>query len=230
MKKSPEQKWANEGKWCHVIELPDGTVTPGGWDYRGNKGDRFLVPSDLTRKSVIDFGAWDGFWSVEAKKRGASRVVASDRWMPMLKTLKKICSLYGIEYRCCRDLDFPLDVSFLEGEFDIVFFFGILYHLKNPYMGLWNAYQCCKNGGMLIIESAVCQGKAQDLREDIPAMWVIDQMHAGDTTNYFMPNKAGLIQLCKLAGFEPTKEYAFESSPSSLGIGGGRLTLRCIKR
>lgn len=38
----------------------------------------FFDPIDLTGKSLIDIGAWNGGHSVEAKRRGAGRVVAAD--------------------------------------------------------------------------------------------------------------------------------------------------------
>jgi len=36
------------------------------------------IPADLTGKSVLDIGAWDGFFSFEFERRGAKRVLADD--------------------------------------------------------------------------------------------------------------------------------------------------------
>ena len=36
------------------------------------------LPDDLTGRTVLDVGAWDGFFSFEAERRGAARVVAAD--------------------------------------------------------------------------------------------------------------------------------------------------------
>lgn len=58
-------------KWWHTIELPFGLTTPGVIDYR-NVVDKWGLPSDLTGKTVLDIGCWDGFWSFEAEKRGPS--------------------------------------------------------------------------------------------------------------------------------------------------------------
>jgi tRNA (mo5U34)-methyltransferase len=42
---------------------------------------RFLgLPEDLTGKSVLDVGAWDGFFSFECERRGAARVLAIDTY------------------------------------------------------------------------------------------------------------------------------------------------------
>ena len=43
---------------------------------------RLDLPASLAGASVLDIGAWDGFFSFEAERRGAARVVAADyyRW------------------------------------------------------------------------------------------------------------------------------------------------------
>jgi tRNA (mo5U34)-methyltransferase len=214
------QKELDKLNWWHTIEFPDGTVTKGKNDYRKQTTSRYLLPENLEGKSVIDFGTWDGFFAIQAKKRGASRVLAVDRWLPMLKTAELSLGAYGIEYRWSEDLDFPLAQGLIEEEFDVVLFYGILYHLKNPYMGLLNAYKCCKKGGLFIIESAIEEGKASQLPDNVPALWIIDVVHHGDPSNYYMPNEAGLRQLCKLAGFNPTKKKYLD---------GTRLTIHCTK-
>lgn len=214
-----------EERWWHTIEFPDGSVQKGLQDYRGEAGNRFLVPTDLTGKSVLDFGTWDGFWAIEAKKRGATEVWAADRWNPMLPSAQKALGAYDIPYLWCGDLDYPLTWESGEFNFDFVFFFGILYHLKNPVMGLMNAAKCCKPGGMVIVESAVNQGKLNGLVGfNMPLLWVIDVIHHGDPTNYFMPNVPGLVQLCRMAGLRPI--LAHDTPPE---IHDHRFTLQCVK-
>jgi tRNA (mo5U34)-methyltransferase len=199
--------------------MPDGSVIEGQVDYRGEAGKRFLLPDDLTGKRVVDFGTWTGFWAIEAKKRGAV-VVATDRWRPVLDVAKGPLDAWGIPYVCTGDLDGPID---LVGHFDLVLFYGILYHLRNPYQGLKNAVDSCKIGGTVIVESAVNQGKVKGLADNIPLLWVIDGTHHGDTSNYFMPNEAGLLQLCKMAGL-----VILEVVYSTEG-GNDRMTVLCGK-
>jgi tRNA (mo5U34)-methyltransferase len=61
--------------WYHKIELPGGIVTPGNYPICA---ERYCIPDDLTGKRVLDIGAWDGYWTWEALKRGAAEVVAID--------------------------------------------------------------------------------------------------------------------------------------------------------
>ena len=67
--------------WWHSIDLGNGVVTPGhkGADYMRRELEALRLPP-LEGKSVLDIGAWDGFYSFEAERRGARRVVALDHY------------------------------------------------------------------------------------------------------------------------------------------------------
>src|SRR2546423_11103508 len=64
-------------KWFHRIDLGHGVVTPG-IDDTPAKLATIGLPVDLHGQSVLDVGAWDGFFSFEAERRGARRVLATD--------------------------------------------------------------------------------------------------------------------------------------------------------
>ncbi|MFM8862872.1 MAG: hypothetical protein ACKOIA_10545, partial [Acidimicrobiia bacterium] len=78
---------ASVENWWHSIDLGDGVVTPGHkypaliaqeWE------DLDLPP--LTGKSVLDIGAWDGYFSFTSERMGADRVVAVDDWKWALRS------------------------------------------------------------------------------------------------------------------------------------------------
>ena len=66
--------------WFHSIDLGDGITTPGQKTPRvmAIEFENTFAKVDLTNKSVLDIGAWNGGFSVEAMRRGAARVVALD--------------------------------------------------------------------------------------------------------------------------------------------------------
>ena len=72
--------------WVHSIDLGNGIVTPGMWGPPSPTIMRALDTIDFRGKKVLDIGCWDGLWSFEAEKRGATTVVATDlntqRWPP----------------------------------------------------------------------------------------------------------------------------------------------------
>lgn len=69
---------SEEFLWFHSIDLGQGVVTTGL-----SEGP-YLQTSQLPHfggKSVLDIGAWDGYYSFLAEREGASRVVALDHYV-----------------------------------------------------------------------------------------------------------------------------------------------------
>ncbi len=68
--------------WFHSIDVGDGVVTPGlqSSEYLKARLHELQLP-DLHGKTVLDIGAYDGFYSFEAERRGASRVVSLDHYV-----------------------------------------------------------------------------------------------------------------------------------------------------
>jgi tRNA (mo5U34)-methyltransferase len=68
------------GYWWHSIDLGDGIVTPGQKtpEILADELAGIALP-DLTGKSVLDIGGWDGFFAFEAERRGAARVAVLDQ-------------------------------------------------------------------------------------------------------------------------------------------------------
>ena len=62
--------------WYHTIELGHGVVTKG-ISVQETSSD--VIP-DVTGRSVLDIGAWDGKFSFAAERAGATRVVALDHY------------------------------------------------------------------------------------------------------------------------------------------------------
>src|ERR1700693_2726081 len=141
----------NAKGWWHSFELPDGTLIEGANELEGQKRriGQFPIPQDLRGKRVLDIGAWDGWFSFEMEKRGAS-VVAVD-------------SVQSERFLIARDLlnskvDFVLsDVYDLNpaelGRFDVILFLGVLYHLKHPLLALEKV--CALASDLVCVESYV---------------------------------------------------------------------------
>ena len=196
-------KRVNAHRWFHIIDLGNGIVTPGMYDpVTGIHGPRFCVPASLEGKSVLDIGAWDGAWSFEAKRRDAARVVAADHWCwggggwgdPEAFKLAREALELDIE-------DVNIDVYDLSreriGQFDVVFFFGVLYHLRHPMLALEKLRDVTAPGGLAIVETHCAM-----LDVDIPALAFYPTTEEGnDPTNWFGPNPAALSGMLKACGF-----------------------------
>jgi len=71
--------------WYHTIDLGDGLVTPGQYDYRETL-PLFHFPADLSGMDVLDVGSATGFFAFELERRGG-RVVSLE--LPSLSCLDR---------------------------------------------------------------------------------------------------------------------------------------------
>ena len=186
------------GKWWHSIDLGDGIVTPGvhtAEELDGNYA-RFMLPTDLTGKRVLDIGCWDGFYSFEAEKHGA-KVMAVDCWTPenILKAKQarnsKLVFAEKTVYEVTQDT---------VGTHDIVFFLGVLYHLRHPLLALEHVCEVTRE--FAIIESHVCDDFVNTDLADLPVMefYEFDEL-GGQHDNWWGPNVACLLKMIRAAGF-----------------------------
>jgi tRNA (mo5U34)-methyltransferase len=143
------QKADGRSTWFHRIDLGDGILTPGRDDSE-RKLKSLGMPEDLTNLSVLDIGAWDGYFSFAAEKRGAAKVVAADlSTAPAFNVAKRLLQSQATAVEIdVIDLD-PQKI----GTFDLVLCLGVLYHLKHPLMALERIYSV--TSGRLILETYV---------------------------------------------------------------------------
>lgn len=57
--------------WYHTIDLGDGLVTPGDYDFRKSLA-HFQFPADMRGMRVLDVGSATGFFAFEFERRGAT--------------------------------------------------------------------------------------------------------------------------------------------------------------
>ena len=76
-----EEMAESAGFWWHSIDLGQGVITDGikTREALAHEVESLQLP-DLKDKTVLDIGAYDGFFSFEAERRAAKRVVALDHY------------------------------------------------------------------------------------------------------------------------------------------------------
>lgn len=183
-------------RWFHSINLGDGIVTPG-LDSSSTKLRTLGLPDDLSGLTVLDIGAWDGFFSFEAERRGASRVLATDKWDGQEWGAKAGFN-FAKKALHSKVEDLQTDVLGLSaekvGQFDLVLFLGVLYHLRHPLLALEKVFSVTKRH--LIIETLVdMKGSYQ------PMMVFYPQGTLGDSSNYWGPNPAAVEAMLRFVGF-----------------------------
>ena len=99
------------------------------------------LPEDLSGLTVLDVGAWDGFFSFECERRGAERVVAADwfAWHEAARGSKESFELAREALgSSVEDVEIRVEELSPErvGTFDLVLFAGVLYHVRDPLRAL----------------------------------------------------------------------------------------------
>src|ERR1700760_2634834 len=68
-------------RWFHSLTLPGGEAAAGEKPAAVLATEAEVIfRHGVTGKRVLDIGAWDGFFSFEAERRGAARVLATDHF------------------------------------------------------------------------------------------------------------------------------------------------------
>jgi tRNA (mo5U34)-methyltransferase len=212
-----EREVRSLGQWFHNLDLRGVKTAPDHFlgDYPNVKWQRFAhaIPADLAGKSVLDIGCNAGFYSIEMKRRGATRVVGIDSDDAYLKQARFAADVSGFSDIEFRSLS-VYDVGTLGEKFDIVIFMGVLYHLRHPLLALDTLYEDVV--GDLLIFQSMQRGSLevaeleldyhfwdsdQFEREGFPLMYFIEQRFAGDPTNWWIPNRACVEAMLRSAGF-----------------------------
>ncbi len=185
--------------WFHRIDLGHGIVTPGV-DDSPSKLKLMHIPDNLTGKTVLDIGAYDGFFSFEAERRGASRVLATDQYCWQGAGMGdgegfKIAHA-ALRSRVEAKLIAVEDISpATVGTFDVVLFLGVLYHSPDPVRYLRIAKSVCRE--MLILETHL-----DALDYPRPAMiFYPGATLNNDPSNFWGPNPACVAEMLKEVGF-----------------------------
>ena len=188
-------------RWFHSIDL-GGFVTPGVKDHETAKAEAEVIFSHpVAGKSFLDIAAWDGFFSFEAERRGASRVLATDHFCwggPGWGTKAGFDFAHaalGSKVES-RELDLHEVTPEAVGLFDVVLLAGVLYHIKDPLTVLERAAAVTKE--CLVVETAL---GAMNTPE--PAMTLLNAMDYNvDPTNFWAPNPACVMAMMRMAGFK----------------------------
>jgi tRNA (mo5U34)-methyltransferase len=207
--------------WYHQIDLGDGIVTPGVDDSPSRMAPLDL-PRDLSGRSVLDIGAWDGFFSFEAERRGASRVLATDSYCWSGEGWgTKEGFLTASRILGSRADDLEIDVMDLSpdriGTFDLVLFVGVLYHMRHPLLALERVASV--TGDQLIFDSHTAMIEERD-----PVMLFYPGSELNnDPTNWWGPNPPAVEAMLRDVGFRRTERKHPEL------IGDGRLIIHAWK-
>ena len=192
--------------WYHSIDLPGGITTPGVVNNR-RVLPRYHLPASLAGKTLLDIGAWDGFYSFEAARRGATDVLAADSFSWDGRGWGRKAS-FDLARRSLRfegtvrdQLIDPTELTpeAIGGQFDVVLLLGVLYHLEDPIGVLRRVAACTRD--LLVLETESTLNWLL-----FPAARVFPGAELnGDPTNWYQYNERALKGLLREVGFATTE-------------------------
>ncbi|MBV8742119.1 MAG: TIGR04290 family methyltransferase [Sinobacteraceae bacterium] len=217
---------AELGPWFHNLHLPDGTQTalnhPLG-DFPRVKWLQIApyIDADLHGVEVLDVGCNAGFYTLELAARGAhvtgididARYLAQARWAATHFNLQQ-----RVDFRQASIYEF----AHQRRRFDVVWFLGVLYHLRHPLLALDIVREL--TGRQMILQTLTMPGETSvPARADIglyerekltepgwPRMAFIEGKLASDPTNWWAPDPACVEAMLRSAGFKVTAQPGHE--------------------
>jgi tRNA (mo5U34)-methyltransferase len=192
---------ASVSHWHQAFEIYPGLVTPGTYNPTFLL-DKTRLAADLRGLRVLDIGTSDGFFALRLARRGAEVV--------------------AIDYRGKQDHGYyvmerlnPVQIAYHKmnvyelankqlGQFDIVLFLGVLYHLPDMIRALHMIRQCCRD--TLFVET---HSENDFCRDIAAARYYKGSTLANDRTNFWAPNRLCVLDMLHDTGFDVERDEAW---------------------
>ncbi len=187
--------------WHHKFEIYPGVVTPGAYE-PGFLLDKTGLPDDLSGLRVLDIGTSDGFFSLHLAKRGA-QVVAIDYRRKEDHGYHVMEKLNPVQIDYHRMNIYELSEKQL-GEFNIVLFLGVLYHLPDMIRALQMIRAVCR--GTLFVET---DSENEFCKDIAAARYYKGNTLAKDHTNFWAPNRLCVLDMLYDTGFDVVRDDAW---------------------
>lgn len=169
------------------------------------------IEPDLAGASFLDIASWDGFYAFEAERRGAGRVLATDKfcwggggWGSKAGFLLARDALKSkVEDRDIEVMDLSPEAV---GMFDIVLFSGIFYHMRDPIAALTAAASVASQ--RLIVETHIISDTADAFMRYVP------RTKGNETSNFWRPTTALMLTLLTEIGFPRIEHHVALDDPA----------------
>ena len=154
-----------------------------------------MTGGSLTGETVLDVGCNCGFWSLQARRLGAQSVLGIEGSQENVDQANFILELTGIDgIRFEQGSAYELSRE-RHGEFDIVFYLGLLYHLEHPVLALERLYETTAD--LAVVDTTVVPDSGVLCR--IKADVVHEQNYSNRLA--FVPSRAAVAAMLRHVGF-----------------------------
>jgi tRNA (mo5U34)-methyltransferase len=203
--------------WFHNLELGGVRTAPAHFlgDYPAVKWRKFSqsIEPHIEGHTVLDIGCNAGFYCIEMKRMGATRVLGIDSDEDYLRQARFAAEVNGLDIEF-RNLS-VYNLGAVNETFDIVLFMGVLYHLRHPLLALdlihehvarnLLVFQSMQRGSTVVEVPKADYGFWEDdhfLHPGYPKLHFVEKRYADDPTNWWIPNRACAEAMLRSSGFE----------------------------
>ncbi len=230
------------GEWFHNLDLFGIPTAPNHFlgDFPAVKWKHIAssIPANLNGAHVLDIGCNGGFYSIQLKRRGAARVLGIDVDDRYLNQARFAARTLGVDIEFEKRSVYEVDA--IAGQFDYVFFMGVLYHLRYPLFALDKVITRIAPGGKLVFQTML-RGSSDTKNwdenyqfwttnifcdPDWPSMYFVEHSYANDPTNWWIPNHAAAEAMLRSSGLKILEHPESETwicTPQSTVRGGQSL-------
>lgn len=217
-----QQEAAELGPWFHNIHLPGGVQTAPDHalgDFPAGKWRQLAryLPESLDGWTALDIGCNAGFYTAELARRGA-RVVALEPDPHYLRQARWVMDTLQLSSNVELRQESVYALAGTRERFDLVLFMGVFYHLRHPLLALdlvasrlarLMIFQTLSLPGEEVFADTRDRGVYRDrgiedrdvlMHPGWPKMAFIEHQFAGDPTNWWIPNHAGIEAMLRSAG------------------------------
>lgn len=197
--------------WHYPFRFGDIDIEADPLHFRGLKGRHYqryehFFPSVLSHaggslegKRVLEIGCNAGFWCIQARLAGAEYVRGvdiSEKNVEQASFIRDVVGLTHLEYQTVTAADVSSEAL---GEYDVVFFLGLLYHLDKPIEALERLHAVTRE--FAVIDTNLARA---DVSPDIPLLKIEeDQVHEQNISNRvaLVPTKSAVPAMLRYVGF-----------------------------
>jgi tRNA (mo5U34)-methyltransferase len=153
-------------------------------------------------KRILDIGAADGDLALFLEQMGYEADIIDHSLTNFngLRGARLLCNYFKSRINI-NDVDLDSQFSLPDAEYDLIFFLGILYHLKNPFYVMESL---SKRTTHMLVSTRVARLSPHGTPiRDIPVAYLLGPAESNnDSTNYWIFSESGLMRLFERTGWD----------------------------
>lgn len=185
--------------WYHNLELAPGVWTESPYGHSPPATRGVLKNVDVSGMSILDIGAMEGLFSILPARRGAARIITTDR-LDLSKKIDFVKRALDVKFDYQPNLALAKVRDVVLGKWgqlpDLTIYSGVLYHTFDPTGDVIRVRGLTRCGGIAIIETVAAIS-------DEAALLYNNDFWIYSPGTYYIPTTGWLASMLPFAGLKP---------------------------